>query len=727
MEGSKAADAGELSLVQEGDMDLQTYGDDSAERPVRAFLTKLASLLKGKVSDDDFKHAIKTARSHAGGKAPKKKKDTPADKDAIAAGEWVELWLGQDEVRRLCESCADDMESNSLTEVLVFGEDWGGEPEKALVAMISEFEDLVDEGTDEDAAYAVSLSEDPEHQEFISKRDPGFHRRCVRTIGKKARNPAAFSAWFHRKLLGTWPGEKKHGENDPEAFYDDLADSGYPAPKLEKTDKRAGYKADGSERCAECRFFLSPHGCRFVEGTIDREYYCKLWTARPAMFDEGDDTDLDALVEQVSAELESHTFKGKVPAAFLKYMKKKGDGDGDDDEGDGKKKKKKMPAFLAKKLGRKTTELYDFIEFRGESEHRSTWRLFLELGDDPEWIPYLPKPGNYKHPKYGDIAITKARNERFVGNFRDKVYQETLPIDAEHSPKTSGAMGWVVGMKTNEDGSADAKIKWTDRGRDMLEKDRFRYFSPEWYSVWEDPSTGKKHFDVAIGGALTTRPFFKEGALRSLVACEGGMYSPRGGFFREEAMVDEKKETTKAAGDDKHIDPQTFEELVESNRQLSERVGAQDKELKVSTEKVSKLEDDALRVQIANIVSGSDEKVGGPRWFGEPVKNVDLLMKMAEKFDGLESDECKQYIEQQKAYAEQLAASTLLTAIGSDTHGSGGVQDAAGEFNARAEKRLDEKKKAGDEKFVLAEAMSEIANEQPALYEKYKKETEVKV
>ena len=192
--------------------------------------------------------------------------------------------------------------------------------------------------------------------------------------------------------------------------------------------------------------------------------------------------------------------------------------------------------------------------------------------------------------------------------------------------------------------------------------------------------------------------------------------------------VDKKEETTEKGDNLEHVDPQTFEELVESNRKLTEQVESQVKELKTSTEKVSKLEDDALRAHVADIVSGSDEKVGGPRWFGEPEKNVSLLMKMAEKFGGLESDECKQYIEQQKVSAEQLASSELLKTTGSDAHGSGGVQDdAASNFSALAEKRLEDKKKAGDEEFEIGDAMAEIASENPALYEKYKKETEVKV
>jgi hypothetical protein len=66
-------------------------------------------------------------------------------------------------------------------------------------------------------------------------------------------------------------------------------------------------------------------------------------------------------------------------------------------------------------------------------------------------------------------------------------------------------------------------VEWTDRGRAFFKDDRFRYFSPEWYDRWEDPATRAQHSDVAIGGAICTRPFFKPPALRPLFASEGSL------------------------------------------------------------------------------------------------------------------------------------------------------------------------------------------------------------
>lgn len=142
----------------------------------------------------------------------------------------------------------------------------------------------------------------------------------------------------------------------------------------------------------------------------------------------------------------------------------------------------------------------------------------------PEWIPLMPKPGEYYHDYYGYIIVTTDRNQRFVDNVNEGVYQESLPIDAEHMYDTSGALGWIVEARLNADGSVDGKVEWTDRGERLVTEDRFRYVSPSFFDVWIDPVTEEEVYDVLNGAALTTKPFFKEDALRSLVANERGLW-----------------------------------------------------------------------------------------------------------------------------------------------------------------------------------------------------------
>jgi 2'-5' RNA ligase len=154
-------------------------------------------------------------------------------------------------------------------------------------------------------------------------------------------------------------------------------------------------------------------------------------------------------------------------------------------------------------------------------------RLFFEcpqlFSAPPPHINFLPKPGVYTHPEYGQMTFTKERNQRFVDNFIAKLYQEKLPIDCEHDLQASGAVGWITMLRVNDDGSVDADCEWNDRGRALIEGDRFKYFSPAWFENWTEPVSTNVYRDIAIGGAICRRPFFKEGSLRPLVSSESGL------------------------------------------------------------------------------------------------------------------------------------------------------------------------------------------------------------
>ncbi|KKN51401.1 hypothetical protein LCGC14_0622980 [marine sediment metagenome] len=142
--------------------------------------------------------------------------------------------------------------------------------------------------------------------------------------------------------------------------------------------------------------------------------------------------------------------------------------------------------------------------------------------EPPDTINVFPIPGTYKHPLYGAIKVSRDTSKEMVKNFNDGVYQERVPLDAEHETKLSGAVGWITHLKMNADGSVDADVEWNERGEEMIRDDRFKFISPEWFDNWSDPATGEEFEQVLVGAALTTRPFFKEGALRPLVATEAG-------------------------------------------------------------------------------------------------------------------------------------------------------------------------------------------------------------
>lgn len=327
--------------------------------------------------------------------------------------------------------------------------------------------------------------------------------------------------------------------------------------------------------------------------------------------------------------------------------------------------------------------------------------------ENGQWIPYLPVPGEYESPRYGTIIITRERNKRFMDNFKGGVYQKTIPVDAEHETKISGAMAWIVDMRQNPDGSVDAQVNWTDRGRSMMAEDRFRFFSPEFFDVWTDPATGQDHRDVAIGGALTTRPFFKEDVLRPLVASETGIDAigdndePLAHFERkptEDTMADDKKENKTfmervrdAFGFDEDVDDAQIKAEMQAALasdedaddadndagdsgdtgdsdtviEASERfqaVEAENKKLREDLEEQRKvtteLKNQARAKRFSDIVEGRTENSKN-RWFGDPTKNVKRLEALADAV-GEDSEIFKETLQREIATANQVQFSELL-------------------------------------------------------------------
>lgn len=333
-----------------------------------------------------------------------------------------------------------------------------------------------------------------------------------------------------------------------------------------------------------------------------------------------------------------------------------------------------------------------------------THRLFntIACAEAPEWIPFLPKPGTYAHPRYGDITITRERNARFVKNYKDGVYQDRLPIDAEHETKLSGAVGWVADMRQNDDGSADAKAEWTDRGRSFFQADRFRYFSPEWYDVWEDPATRIQHRDVAIGGALTTRPFFKAPALRPLFASEQRIIVTEGDTMPEQNTQSfaELQEQLNALKQENAALKSASETTATANKQLAEQI--------------TKMQTDARTQRFTALIRGTGDSAHPHRWFGEVAQHVTVLESFAQAF-GEDSPQFKAYVTQQQAVAAQIATSDAFRELGSDA--SGRPESAWTQIERKASEL-----RAADPDLSIEQATAKALEQNPSLYRQYQAE-----
>lgn len=346
------------------------------------------------------------------------------------------------------------------------------------------------------------------------------------------------------------------------------------------------------------------------------------------------------------------------------------------------------------------------------------WRLFIEAKSlsikageaAPDWIPFIPPPGKYSHPVYGKITLTPERNANFVKNFNEGVYQREVPIDAEHQTKLGGAFGWVTSLRQNSDRSVDAHVRWEARGQTALSEGRFRYVSPEWYDSWQDPMTEKRYKDVVIGGAITTRPFFKEKALRPLVASERGIFTLDDKNSDEdtvtlielrkaEAMTDTK------TGAEGGADPSA--EL----KALTEQLSKERESAKAMSERIQKMESQARERRFAEEVSGKSDE-SQIAWIGDRDKHIKLMSKLAEAF-GEDSEELKDYVALNRGHAATAKTAGLFAERGSSAAGPAVPEE---KLEAMAKKLRET-----NPKLTQAQAMAEVTRtpEGKQLYTEY--------
>jgi hypothetical protein len=142
---------------------------------------------------------------------------------------------------------------------------------------------------------------------------------------------------------------------------------------------------------------------------------------------------------------------------------------------------------------------------------------FDELGVTKE-IQVLPV-GVWNHPVYGKIEINENDINKFIKNFDSKIRKE-LPITEGHSvgEEEKPAIGWFKQLINKGRNGLWAIVEWTKEGMELLNKKAYKYFSPEFYTNYEDPESREEYQNVLVGGALTNRPYFK--GLQAVVLSE---------------------------------------------------------------------------------------------------------------------------------------------------------------------------------------------------------------
>jgi 2'-5' RNA ligase len=353
---------------------------------------------------------------------------------------------------------------------------------------------------------------------------------------------------------------------------------------------------------------------------------------------------------------------------------------------------------------------------------KEAWRFStpVRLADADKWIQVLPAPGTYYHAYYGTLTFTADRYERMLDNFTNQVYSQTLPVNAEHDLDASGALGWVTDMRIAADGSLEVKADWNDRGQALIDGDRFRYVSAEWWEEWQDPVSGQWISDVFSGFAICTHPHFKTDVLRPLAASEIAASAQ----FGEQSSIahgeQSPEETIGMSEAEKTITPPAeavqFNEADAKAFREFQSLGGAAKLTELSeavtklSERNSALEADARKKRFTDIVRGRAEGSDGAQWRGDVDRHVAHMTQLAEAF-GDDSQMLKDYIADRTADAMAFAEATkdLLKPIGT---GRGG-DDAP-----TALERIDQmaKELAEKEGITFHEARAKVADQNPKLF-----------
>ena len=133
----------------------------------------------------------------------------------------------------------------------------------------------------------------------------------------------------------------------------------------------------------------------------------------------------------------------------------------------------------------------------------------LQFAENTTEIQVIPF-GIWKHPQYGKIKVREEEIAEFIKNFDSKIRKD-LPITEGHpvGNEEKPAIGWFRELVNKGRDGLWAVVEWTKEGKKLLQEKAYKYFSPEFYSAYEDPETHKVYTNVLVGGALTNRPYFK--------------------------------------------------------------------------------------------------------------------------------------------------------------------------------------------------------------------------
>ncbi len=357
---------------------------------------------------------------------------------------------------------------------------------------------------------------------------------------------------------------------------------------------------------------------------------------------------------------------------------------------------------------------------------------FADTSADAGWVHALPV-GSYKHPLYGSIDISMDRVKRFVDSVKNKVRGTVDPsINFDH--KDGEAAGWVKDAQVRTDGLW-LFIDWVKDVADKIREKKYRYFSSEFLSKWTDPQ-GKEHTDVVVGGALTNRPWMK-----NLVPINLSEATWDQAFDLVALATGKELDTLKGGNEPMPITEDDRKAIVaDLTTNLKELFAAKPTETPAAPE--TKLSDIPELVALAAenpmvkvLIDTVERQNTHLAESAKAMKDRDIAMKLSE-FDRSKIvltpvarqqvinllDAMPTTLHEQfwMLLTEMRKGTSMMVELGERagaTVNYGTVKSAVVEFNEAATKLATERK------ISPADAYSIVSQEQPALWERYRKET----
>lgn len=364
--------------------------------------------------------------------------------------------------------------------------------------------------------------------------------------------------------------------------------------------------------------------------------------------------------------------------------------------------------------------------------------------DQPHWIMAAPF-GKYEHPVYGEVNIDATKAAEFAANVKNNVRGQELDIDYDHKTRTDEAAGWVKDAEVRNDGLYLA-VQWTKSAAAKIKEKAYKYFSPEFYDEWKHPQTGTTHKNVLFGGALTNRPFLKGIAAINMSEVFDSAQKPEGVSMdpkklrqllklsedASDAEVAAALDKATAAPTDPPQDDPDKKDPPEGDKkdppndpaQLSE---AQIKQLAESNPVVKLLMEQNAAIQKQLTEQGAALKLSEVN--GQVVKLNETARGNKRLLPPAVSEELKKILlKAPKELSENVfdafdhLAKTGFVQLGEkgQTVGDPNIKSAAQRFSEATDKLIKE-----NGKMTYADAVSEVAREDPELFDEYRIESTV--